>query len=135
LSTTDIPDFQPVDMLKQFSLALQVEKDKTYKFNINASITDVRDEGLLPKEFGLDQNYPNPFNPVTSIKYSVAFTQHVQLKIYDLLGNEIAVLVHETKSPGTYTVEFSSAKLASGTYYYRLQAGEFIQTRKMIVLK
>ncbi|MFA6979691.1 MAG: choice-of-anchor D domain-containing protein [Ignavibacteriaceae bacterium] len=135
LSTNDIPDFQSVDMLKQFSLSLQVEKDKTYKFNINASITDVNDENTQPKEFGLNQNYPNPFNPVTSIKYSVAFTQHVQLKVYDLIGNEIAVLVNETKAPGTYIIEFSSAKLASGTYFYRLQSGDFVQTKKMIILK
>ncbi|MCK9425841.1 MAG: choice-of-anchor D domain-containing protein [Ignavibacteriaceae bacterium] len=135
LSTNDIPDFQSVDMLKQFSLSLQAEKDKTYKFNINASITDVNDEDIQPKEFGLNQNYPNPFNPVTSIKYSVAFTQHVQLKVYDLIGDEIAVLVNETKSPGTYTVEFSSDKLASGTYFYRLQSGDFVQTKKMIILK
>ena len=135
LSTKDIPDLQPVDMLKQFSLSFPVEKDKIYKFNINASITDVPNEDLQPKEFGLNQNYPNPFNPVTSIKYSVAFTQHVQLKVYDLIGNEIAVLVNETKSPGTYTIEFSSAKLASGTYFYRLQSGDFVQTKKMIILK
>ena len=135
LSTVDVPNFQSIDMLKQFSLSLQAEKDKTYKFDINASITDVTDEDLQPKEFGLMQNYPNPFNPVTSINYAVAFTQHVQLKVYDLIGNEIAVLVNETKSPGRYTVEFSSAKLASGTYFYRLQAGEFVQTKKMIMLK
>ena len=135
LSTVDVPNFQSIDMLKQFSLSLQAEKDKTYKFDINASITDVTDEDLQPKEFGLMQNYPNPFNPVTAINYAVAFTQHVQLKVYDLIGNEIAVLVNETKSPGRYTVEFSSAKLASGTYFYRLQAGEFVQTKKMIMLK
>lgn len=135
LSTNDIPEFQTVDMLKQLTVSVPVEKDKIYKLNINASITDIRQEDLQPKKFGLNQNYPNPFNPVTSISYAVAFAQHVQLKVYDLIGNEIAVLVNETKSPGKYTVEFSSSNLASGTYFYRLQSGDFVQTKKMIILK
>ena len=135
LSTTDIPNFTTVNMLKYFTANISVQKDKSYRFTINATITDLINEELQPKEFGLMQNYPNPFNPVTSINYAVAFTQHVQLKVYDLIGNEIAVLVNETESPGRYTVAFSSAKLASGMYFYRLQAGEFVQTRKMIMLK
>ncbi|MDP3150997.1 MAG: choice-of-anchor D domain-containing protein [Ignavibacteria bacterium] len=135
LSTLDIPNFLTVDMLKIYSMSLPVEKDKTYRFSINASVTDVPDEKITPKSFGLMQNYPNPFNPVTNIRFEVANTQHVTLKVFDILGKEVAVLVDQMKEAGSYSVDFSPANLASGTYLYRLQAGEFIQTRKMIILK
>ena len=135
LSTPDIPNFTSIDMLKQFSLSVGVEKDKTYRFTINASITDVDDNDLQPKEFGLMQNYPNPFNPETSIRYSVPRSQHVTLKVYDMLGKEVAVLVNGIKEPGTYSVNFSIANLASGIYIYRMQAGDFVQTKKMTILK
>jgi len=135
LSAANLPTVPAVDMLKQFTLSLQVEKDKTYQFNINASVTDVRNEENPPKSFGLQQNYPNPFNPVTTIQYDVASSQQVILKVYDILGKEVITLVNEKKAPGSYTVDFSSGKLASGTYLYRLQAGDFVQTMKMIILK
>ncbi len=135
LSTIDLPNFITVDMLKIFSVSLSVEKDKVYRFSINASITDVPDEKTTPKLFGLMQNFPNPFNPVTNIRFEIANTQHVTLKVYDILGKEVAVLVNQMREPGSYTIDFSSANLASGTYLYRLQAGNFIQTRKMIILK
>lgn len=135
LSTIDIPNFLTLDMLKVFSVSLPVEKDKTYRFGINASVTDVLDEKITPKSFGLMQNYPNPFNPVTNIRFEVANTQHVTLKVFDILGKEVVVLVDQTKEAGSYSVDFSSVNLSSGTYLYRLQAGEFIQTRKMIILK
>jgi photosystem II stability/assembly factor-like uncharacterized protein len=85
--------------------------------------------------FSLKQNYPNPFNPVTSIQYSLSSMQFVTLKIYDVLGNEIATLVNEEKSAGEYEVEFNGNGLTSGIYFYQLKAGESIQTRKMILLK
>ncbi len=94
----------------------------------------------IPEEFFLEQNYPNPFNPVTKIKYSIpqAGTRHalsVQLKIYDVLGNEIATLVNEIKSAGIYEVNFNADKLSSGVYYYKLTAGNFTQAKKMILLR
>jgi len=85
--------------------------------------------------FSLDQNYPNPFNPRTTIGYHVAAFTHVVLKVYDILGNEIAVLVNEEKSPGNYKIEFLSNQFASGVYYYTLSAGNFSQTKKMLILK
>jgi hypothetical protein len=95
-----------------------------------------------PNDFILYQNYPNPFNPTTSIKYAVsslpdgkASTQLVQLKVYDVLGNEVATLVNEEKSAGMYEVEFNATKFASGVYYYKLQAGDFVQMKKMILMK
>jgi len=89
----------------------------------------------LPKEFILLQNYPNPFNPSTEISYSIPQTNFVSLKIYDVLGKEIATLVNEEKSIGNYTVEFSASNLSSGIYFYRMQAGSFTDTKKFILLR
>lgn len=94
----------------------------------------VLDGAAMPKDFELEQNYPNPFNPTTVIKYHIAKTSKVTLKIYNVLGKEVAILVDEVKNPGVYAYEFSS-KLPSGVYYYSLRAGEFSAARKMIVLK
>ncbi|MGB5287223.1 MAG: T9SS type A sorting domain-containing protein, partial [Ignavibacteriaceae bacterium] len=98
------------------------------------------------KTFYLSQNFPNPFNPVTSIKYAVSSPangtgrQFVTLKVYDILGNEIATLVNEEKQPGTYEVEFSiyseeGRNLTSGIYFYQLKAGNYIETKKMVLIK
>jgi carboxyl-terminal processing protease len=85
--------------------------------------------------YSLEQNYPNPFNPVTRIQYTVSSQQNVSLKIYDVLGKEVAVLVNEEKESGTYTIDFSTTGLASGMYVYRMQAGEFAQIKKMVLIK
>jgi len=100
-------------------------------------ITDVEYEGSgnTPNNFSLEQNYPNPFNPSTKIQYRVPSISQVVLKIYDILGNEIATLVNEEKPAGVYEVEFNAATLSSGVYFYQLKAGEFIQTKKMILIK
>lgn len=92
---------------------------------------------VLPNEFILSQNYPNPFNPSTSIQYQVSRSSNVSLKVFDILGNEIATLVNEEKEPGIYRKEFNAFdyNLASGIYLYRLQAGSFVETRKMILMK
>jgi len=89
----------------------------------------------IPTKFSLAQNFPNPFNPSTKIKYSVPQRSNVTLKVYDILGNEIATLVNEEKDQGVYTVNFDANNLASGLYLYRIQAGSFIETKKMILLK
>ncbi|MBZ0182160.1 MAG: Ig-like domain-containing protein [Melioribacteraceae bacterium] len=89
----------------------------------------------LPIKFELNQNYPNPFNPTTSIEYSVPSNEYVSLKVYDILGNEIAQLVNEQKSAGSYSVNFNAANLASGVYFYKITAGSFTQIRKMMFLK
>jgi hypothetical protein len=97
--------------------------------------TSVDDQQNHPTEFVLYQNYPNPFNPSTSIEYIVGSTGYVFLKVYDVLGNEIAVLVNEQKPAGIYQLEFDGANLPSGIYYYRLESGSFVQTKKMVLLK
>jgi PKD repeat protein len=105
----------------------------------------VNDEINSLNEFALHQNYPNPFNPSTSIQYAISSRQFVTLKVYDALGNEIETLVNEEKPAGTYEVEFNSSTLsgsvsaksgyASGVYFYQLKAGQFIETKKMLLLK
>ncbi len=83
----------------------------------------------------LDQNYPNPFNPSTSIQYAVSSWQFVSLKVYDVLGNEVVTLVNEEKPAGNYEVEFNGEGLTSGIYFYQLRAGNFIETKKMVLLR
>jgi photosystem II stability/assembly factor-like uncharacterized protein len=89
----------------------------------------------LPQEFSLLQNYPNPFNPLTTISYSVPEIEFVTLKVYDVLGNKIATLINEEKPVGSYEIEFNVTNHPSGIYFYRLQAGTFVETKKMILLK
>jgi hypothetical protein len=99
------------------------------------SITGVEDIAEnLPKCFSLGQNYPNPFNPVTRIKYQIPSTSHVTLTMYDVLGREVATLVDEVKQPGRYTVTWDAGGVASGVYFYRLQAGNFVDVKKMLLV-
>jgi Secretion system C-terminal sorting domain len=111
----------------------------------DTTVVDVNDPNKTPKEFYLSQNYPNPFNPSTKIKYVVPKSSFVNLKIYDALGREVTTLVNEEKHPGEYEVEFSAKggsasggnahNLSSGIYFYHLQAGKFVETKKMILLR
>lgn len=89
----------------------------------------------IPKEFSLSQNYPNPFNPVTRFQFSIAAVQFTTLKVYDVLGQEVATLVDEVKQPGVYTVEWDASARGSGVYYYRLQAGSFTESRRLVLVK
>ena len=99
------------------------------------SFTDVKeDQNKLPVSFALFQNYPNPFNPSTLISYQVPVASHVLLKIYDVLGREVATLIDKEQAPGKYNIEFKG-QISSGVYFYRLTAGEFSQTKKMLLLK
>lgn len=89
----------------------------------------------LPNKFLLNQNYPNPFNPVTTIKYQVPELTFVSIKVYDILGTELRTLVNEEKSAGVYTIDFEAKNLSSGVYFYRIQDGNFVDTKKMILLR
>ena len=91
--------------------------------------------GELPTRYDLGQNYPNPFNPVTRIEYSIPQPGEVSLVIYNLLGEEVSRLVHGHMPIGTYSVIWNASNVASGIYFYRLEAGDFVQTRKMVLLK
>jgi len=98
-------------------------------------VTSTRVNDQVPQVYALEQNYPNPFNPKTNIGFRIAEFGLVWLAVYDLLGREVAVLVNEPKAPGSYEVELNASGLASGVYVYRLTAGAFVATRKMIVVK
>jgi len=134
----------------------EYKKDKiNYRYNVDSliiaqqvyvegytSLTSAEEEEQYPNEFLLAQNYPNPFNPSTRIKYVIGSRQFVTLKVYDVLGNEIATLVNKELSAGKYEVEFNASShsgeirnLTSGIYFYQLQVGSSIQTKKMILLK
>jgi len=89
----------------------------------------------IPTEFRLHQNYPNPFNPNTTICYAIPTQQHVTLKVYNVLGREVAILVDKLQEPGNYKIIFSSENLVSGIYFYRLEAGKYNETRKMILMR
>jgi len=109
-----------------------------YKFNEDGiqRITDVKENtDVLPNEYILYQNYPNPFNPTTQVSYSLPKSSFVQLKIYDILGKEVANLVNEEQQSGNYKVEFNASTLASGIYFYRLQSGSFVETKKLVLLR
>jgi hypothetical protein len=95
----------------------------------------IETETTLPTEFAIYQNYPNPFNPSTKIKYGVPENGNVKLSVYNLVGEEVSVLVDELVEAGFYEVSFNASSLPSGTYFYKLQAGNNIETRKMILLR
>ncbi len=100
------------------------------------STVSVREEvGVTPMQFGLSQNYPNPFNPETRISYDIARGELVTLKVFDVLGREVATLVNQRQDAGRYSVGFDGKGLTSGVYYYQLQAGSFTQTNKMLLIK
>ena len=89
----------------------------------------------IVNSFSLSQNYPNPFNPSTRISYEIPVSNFVTLKIFDALGKAVASLVNEKQNAGSYTVDFNGSNLSSGIYFYRINSGEFIKTRSMMLLK
>lgn len=103
------------------------------KYDTTVDVEKIANE--IPNSFILYQNYPNPFNPKTSIQYAMSSRQFVTLKVYDILGNEVAVLVNEEKPAGSYELEFNAEGLPSGVYFYHIRAGGFVETKKMLLLK
>jgi hypothetical protein len=89
----------------------------------------------IPREFSLSQNFPNPFNPETKIQYALPSTERVSLKVFDILGKEVVTLVNQIQQQGTYTVRFNGTSLSSGIYFYRIQTGNYISVKRMILIK
>ncbi len=110
--------------------AQQIDMDGSYEYS-----PVIRVEINIPLEFSLSQNYPNPFNPVTTIKYSIAAPVQVTLKIFNAIGEEVAVLINETKNPGSYSIDFNADQFSSGVYFYKLEAGEFTSIKKLMLIK
>jgi len=122
--------------IEAVSLTATTATGNTSAFGFIELITDVENENNeIPNEYFLSQNFPNPFNPSTRINWQSPIGSHQTLKIFDVLGNEVATLVDEYREAGRYEVEFNADKLSSGIYLYKLQAGSFTQTKKMTVLK
>jgi len=110
--------------------------DGAWKRPLSEMITDVEEEhNILPAKFSLEQNYPNPFNPSTLIKFSIPTSLVVTLKVYDLLGRDVTSLVDEEKQAGNYIIKFDGSSLSSGIYFYRLQSGNFVETKKFIIMR
>ncbi len=109
----------------------------TIEPKVEGRVTPVNEKksDLLPRDFSLSQNYPNPFNPSTAITYRLAALSLVTLKVYDVLGREVTTLVNERENAGNHSVTFNASKLASGVYFYRIDAGQFHSTKKMVLLK
>jgi hypothetical protein len=105
------------------------------KLAVTYSTTGVGGDQTVPLVFALHQNYPNPFNPSTTIEFALPASERVVLKVFDILGQEVAELLNEVRTRGRHAYSFNAKDLASGIYVYRLQAGSFASARKMIVMK
>jgi len=109
---------------------------KQLDFDGSFTFSEIVEADVYPiYDFTLEQNYPNPFNPSTKIKYQIQVGGFVSLKVYDVLGKEVATLVNGEKSAGSYEIEFDASKLSSGVYFYNLRSGDFTQTNKMVLMK
>jgi hypothetical protein len=110
---------------------------KQIDFNGNFEYFNLNNEVNIgvPSYYSLSQNYPNPFNPTTNLEFGISDLGFVSLKVYNASGKEVATLVNEVKPAGYYTVSFNGANLSSGIYFYTIQAGDFVSTKRMILLK
>jgi T5SS/PEP-CTERM-associated repeat protein len=126
------------DVITQGNLGVDVTYNSnsvTITITSPLAIEDGDNENNLPKEYFLGQNYPNPFNPSTTIRFHIPISEFVTLKVYDLTGREVAILANEQKPAGSYSVEFDAGTLASGMYFYRLEASDFQRIRKMLLVR
>jgi hypothetical protein len=128
------------DALNSITVAKIYASDiiKYYNSNFpNSIFTGIKDVPFTVNNYRLDQNYPNPFNPSTKIRFSVNTNSLVTIKVYNILGKEVALLLNEQKRPGEYTIDFNAGKfnLSSGVYFYRLTASNFTSVKKMLLLK
>jgi hypothetical protein len=106
-----------------------------WRFTTDNTVGVSERDNAIPTKFSLGQNYPNPFNPSTTIAFSLPRAEHVTLKVFDLLGKEIATLVDKKLSPGHYEARWNAGDVESGTYFYQLRAGEFAATKKLVLMQ
>jgi hypothetical protein len=125
-----------VEIGKSYAYQLRsVDLDGAIHDYPDAVSVEVKSVAELPKQFALLQNYPNPFNPTTTIRYDLPSASEVSLKVFDLLGREVATLVNARRAAGAQVVQFNAASFASGIYFYRLETASFSQTKKMLLAK
>ena len=108
----------------------QIDFDGSYEYSDAVEV-----EVSIPAVYSLDQNYPNPFNPSTTIKYSIAEDGFVKLAVYNMLGEEVAMIVNTTQKAGRYEVNFNASELSSGVYIYKLEASKYTASKKLMLLK
>jgi hypothetical protein len=126
------------DLDGRTDIAITSTSDSLYVlYNLGGGTVGIQEEKIIetPTTFSLAQNFPNPFNPTTTIQFSLPQAGDVSLKIYNLLGEEVKTLVKEYRQAGKHSVQFNANNLASGIYFYRIQAGSFVETKKMILLR
>ena len=109
--------------------------DFEHPFALFSPSTNINSEKLTAGNYKLSQNYPNPFNPITTINYTIPKAEHVTIKIYDILGKLVKTIVDKEQREGTYQAQFNGSNLSSGVYFYQIEADNFVQAKKMIVLK
>ncbi|MCH8569363.1 MAG: choice-of-anchor J domain-containing protein [Balneolales bacterium] len=124
----------PDEMLANFTTSI-LSSDSRFTLQVVPSATGIDTPGDLPERFALKQNYPNPFNPITNIQYELPETGQVRIEIYNVMGQRIATLVNGIEQAGVHTVSFDASALSSGTYLYRITAGAYTETRKMMLIK
>jgi hypothetical protein len=123
------------DSLVFVSNASNARRATVYLQGTGTGATSVEPTREMPKAFALSQNYPNPFNPSTSIRYALPHKSQVLLAVYNTLGQQVATLVQGLKEAGSYEVKFDGTALASGVYFYRLQTSNYVETRKLLLLR
>jgi photosystem II stability/assembly factor-like uncharacterized protein len=134
--TSGIENCQITDLVFGYSDVLFAAAENMGAYRTFSPVSSMDEtEPVSLTNFELYQNYPNPFNPTTKIRYQIPVESNVTLKIYDILGKEVAELVNEFKTAGFYSIDFNASKLFSGVYFYKIEAGGFVQTKKMILIK
>ncbi|MBT8387737.1 MAG: T9SS type A sorting domain-containing protein, partial [Ignavibacteria bacterium] len=135
-TTTEPQHYNYLDDISNINANAFEYRLKQVDFNGSYSFSEViRVSNLVPAEYNLEQNYPNPFNPSTEIKFSIPQTTKVSLKVFDVMGREVTALIDEQLEAGKHSLVFNAANLSSGVYYYTIITENFIQTKKMILLK
>jgi hypothetical protein len=141
-ATCDVPDYSttqlgsiPAPVNGRFSADIQAMSVETFVVSLQRLTGNINDR--LPQRvlYDLNQNYPNPFNPSTVIRYALPMRTHVTLTVFNTLGQQVATLVNDTQEAGYHDVRFDGSNLASGVYFYRLRAGDFVQTKTFVILR
>jgi hypothetical protein len=135
LPHAQIYDIEVKNLQNGYELWISCASRGVVVLTVENTPSNIFDPKKQVRSFALEQNYPNPFNPITVIRYSLIKDMHISLKIYNALGEEKATIINEKLNAGTYSVEWDASDLPSGVYFYALDAGDFIQTKKMILLK